>query len=1086
VSNSLLDDQLNVYLPNAVTFVFELLIDRLNDSKQNNFRGNTGIWSLFNKTWRFQDKQPKIRNRSFQSLRFGEVISSALQLIDKDEESINIISETFTLVRLGSAIIIPQDNSLQILASYLQLIQGSFNEKRIKDIISFFNASSNTESYTPKFITLFVSTVLPYILSIIQSLSAQPLIALIRKTVLYKDNLSNLKVNVDLLLERDVSGRSLVCFYKLIVDTTSKNDIETLEHIFNRISKKFPETSEALLEYISCTKRTLSQPFLLNIFDAEFGQPKQNWKLVHSVLELDIEVGIKHAEKIMNALERQEYENYVSIGQEIIDGHVRARELISFFQLWTQFLSKNSRKWGSSEFCKVVSKSITTLSSTQLKQLVESLMKEKSQSMILALTTIIQGLFSVRNKIVMAQAKEVFTPIFGSDEASDDLWNIRYQLLCLYEDIISEEHMAQLTSKNIKSAALYQCYTFFRIRELIEYDTKSVIKSFMKFVRSEHDVPILKMIFERWFVLLNQLFQKDQVDQLVSYLLEHKGLTLEVIANHAIFEQAILVGSIITNITASIDTSSAVSQFQVTLLKSIPIQCYPRRVKVPLLDSLTDRYLEAPSDLLLDTILHILQTPTFKSKVESDLQTISQIVQNKPESKLFESMWRQRISNIKESQNLEFLEQAIKFIGNGLSKRKDLSPTMYMAFTVLSSGIQDIDTSSLQSKFIESSKSLLNSYISKSAQKNTSSISWLLKVLYKLDLKKEDFETLYPVLVKFGELIQSSKFLDTKANLFLLLTKYKEDDSSVVFLESLYVVLRETGVPNDALMPGLTHSLSKLSDNQFDQLLLNVIHSIQHCDQSVFVIEILTCYWATFQRSNKRSQELLVKSVSKIASSIAFIQNSSLVMILHSLRSLLVEKTWIISQYGLELVIALLSRATDELDLNDSQAEECFTSITLCMSNILLFHRYRLSGRHHIVMSLFTSLMKQLTRKGCKSVLQHSKVAAESYQRLLANLCEPPQSKESHNDSLSSTVSVIKRSLRKHLHVLLLSYIHLSLTFSFEVEVREVLLPGIFGIFDVLSDSELLLVSTSLDYSGRVYYRKLYDEYKKVGKWQTD
>jgi nucleolar pre-ribosomal-associated protein 2 len=1068
--------------------VFELLIDRLNDSKQNKFRGNTGIWRLFNKTWRFQDKQPKLRNRSFQNLRFGEVISSALKLIDKDEESINIISETFTLVRLGSAIIIPQENSLQILASYLQLIKGSFNEKHINDIISFFNASSNTESYTPKFITLFVSTVLPSILSIIQSLSAQPLIALIRKTVLYKDNLSNLKVNVDLLLECDVSGPSLVCFYKLIVDTISRNDIETLEHIFNQISKKLPEISEALLEYISCTKRTLSQPFLLNIFDAEFAQPRQNWKLVHSVLALDIEVGIKHAEKIMSALERQEYQNYVSIGQEIIDGHVRARELISFFQLWTQFLSKNSQKWGSLEFCKVVSKSITTLSSTQLKQLVGSLMKEKSQSRLTALTTIIQGLFFVREKAAMTQAKEIFTPIFCSDEDSDDLWNIRYQLLCLYEDIISEENMAQLTSKKIKSASatLNQCYTFFRIRELIEYDTKSVIKSFMKFVRSEHDAPILKMIFGRWFVLLSQLFQKDQVDELVSYLLEYEGLTLQVIANHAIFEQAILVGSMIANITASIDTSSAVSQFQVTLLKSIPIQCYPRRVKIPLLDSLTDRYLETPSDLLLDTILHILQTPTFKSKVESDLKTICQIVKNNPQSKFFETMWRQRISNIKESQNLEFLEEVIKFAEKGLSKSKDLSPVMYMAFTVLSSGIQDIDTSSLQSKFIESSKSLLNSYISKSAQKNTSGISWLLKVLYKLDLKREDFETLYPALLKFGELVQSSEFLDTKANLFLLLTKYKDDDSSIVFLESLYIVLRETGVPKDALIPGLTHSLSKLSDDQFNQLLLNVIHSIQHCDQSVFIIEILTCYWATFRRSNKRSQELLVKSVSKIASNIVFIQNSSLVILLHSLRSLLVEKTWIISQYGIELIMALLSRATDELDLSDSQAEECFTSITLCMSNTLLFHRYRLSSRHHIVMSLFTSLMKQLTRQRCKSVLQHSKVAAESFQRLLANLCEPPQSKESHTDSLSSAVSVIKRSLRKHLHVLLLSYIHLSLKFSFEVEVREVLLPGIFGIFDVLSDSELLLVSTSLDYSGRVYYRKLYDEYKKVGKWQTD
>lgn len=1088
MGNALVDNELQVYLPNALSFVFELLVDRLNVSKSTEFRGNADIWKLFNKTWKLQEHDQKARNRTFQALRFGEAVAVALKALEHNEESIATITETLNLVRLGSTLINSQDSAIQILSGYLQLIDSSKTEQRIRDIVSFFKASVSVENYTPKFITAFVVSVLPGILSVIDSSIAYPLISLIKRTVLYKDNLAHLKDNTDLLLKQQVSDSAIVHFYKLIVNALSKSDIETLELIYTKITQSHPETSESMLEYISQTKRTLSQSFLLDVFETEFSKKQQNWSVIQSVLELDIEVGIKHAEKIMKCLEEQDSTNYIAIGKEVIDAHVRARELETFFKLWTTLLKNSSTKWGTLEFRKMVSQSITTLSSTQLKSLIEMLLADESSSKYEVLSTVIQGLFTIKNKIVLRDVKQILKSVFNLAEDIDIIWTMRYQLLCLYEDILPQIELETLCKQDVNKPSIHKFYTLFRIREMFQFDTTPVIKQFMNFVKSNHDSKTLNMIFQRWFVLINQLFHREDVDKLVSYLLQDEPLTLQVLGNHHLFEQTNMVESLITIITDAVKKRS-VSQFHLTILQNIPIQCYPRRVKVPLLDSLTKKYLKLNSEgeLYLQTIIHILQTPTFKSQVESDIETISKIVEREPQSLLFETVWIQRISNFKEEQSLKFAQECIDFVSKGLKKSKDFSNSMYMCFTILSSPSSSLDVSLLQHQFIEFSKTLLSSYLKKSPANNINNTSWLFRVLYTLDLQQNDFNKLYPSLLSFAQSIQSSEYSDTKASLFLLLAKYKKETSSVEFFESLYIVLRQQGVSKEKVMDGLSSILSSLDDEQFNEGLVSAIASVIPTGQLPFILEIITCYLSSLRRSNIRAQELLVKCLSIIATNLHSLDTQSLLIVVQSLKALLVEKSWIIAQYGLELIITLITRIIDQLDLGDQNAEECYISVSLCMSSILLHQRYRLSNRHHIILALFTSLMKSLTKKRSSvSTLQGSRSAAESYSRLLNNLCEPPQMKESQSDSLNSATQMLKKALRRHLHVLLLTYINCSLKYSFEPEIREVLLPGIFGIFDVLSDNELLLVSTSLDYSGRVYYRTLYDDYKKMGKWKTD
>lgn len=1077
VSNSLLDDELNVYLPNAVSFVFDLLVDRLNDKKQVKYRASTQVWQLFNKAW--LQLEAKVRNRSFKSFRFGECVADALTRLSSDGETISTITQTLNLVRLSS-LVNAQEHAVEILDSYIKLVRKSVKEQDIKDIVSFFRASMSIEKYTPKFITSFVASALPSILDILDSPGSEPLLAVIKRTVLSKDSLVNLRHNVDILLEQDVSGNSLIYFYSMVVDTLSKSDIDTLEHIYSKIVALHPETSGRLLGYITETKRTLSPAFLLQVFDAEFSKEEQDWKLIHSVLKLDIEIGTKNGEQIMRALQSQSFDGYIAVGEEIIDAHIRARELGAFFQLWTKLLSTDT-KWGAAEFCQVVSKSIPMLSATQLKVLAEDLLSNTLSSKYTALTAVLQGLFSVRDKMILKQAKDIFKPVFLIEEGSDDLWLLRYQLLCLFEDIVSTEELAALAKPKPKSATLYHFYTLFRIRELIPFETKYLVKYFMKFVKSNHGDSLLQMLFERWFVIVNEIFPQDHIDLLVSFLLNADAIAIGVLDNSHLLEQPNITESLIIQISASIKETSSVSELHISILRMIPIQCYPRRVKVPLLNTLTGRYLKV-KDMDFGVIQHILQTPTFKSGIESDIDTISAVVSRDPKSSLFITLWEHRASNLKDVANLKFLQSLANHVMEGLTSANGLSVYMFMAHSILSSPVDGVDISGLKDAFIENSRTLLTGYSNK-PKKNIQNTSWLLGVLYELDISQTEFSQLCPVLVKFGDQIQRSGHIETMSSLFLLFTKYKV--GSFGYLQSLYIVLRQLGVRRDQLTDGLSRLLSDVENDQFTQSFYEVIGSIDQ-EYQEYVLEIVKCYWTSIQRSNEHAQSIFVKCLSILASHLGAMTSDFRISVFHSLRALLVEKTWIITQYGLELIIAVLTIAADQLSLDDSLAEECFTSISMCMSNILLFHRYRLSNRHHIVLSFFTSLLRALTKQKTNSLLQKSKVAAESYQRLLSNLCEPPQVKESHSNSLSSGTSDIKRALRKHLHVLLMTYVHLALKFSFEAEVREALLAGVFGIFDVLSDSELQLVSTSLDYSGRVYYRTLYDEYKKVGKWQTN
>ena len=145
------------------------------------------------------------------------------------------------------------------------------------------------------------------------------------------------------------------------------------------------------------------------------------------------------------------------------------------------------------------------------------------------------------------------------------------------------------------------------------------------------------------------------------------------------------------------------------------------------------------------------------------------------------------------------------------------------------------------------------------------------------------------------------------------------------------------------------------------------------------------------------------------------------------------------------------------------------------VSYVVLFHRFRLSRRYHLVVGAVSRLMARMPRE---------KAAASALARLLVALCDPQtQALARDSDLLTSEANIYKKAVRRHAHVLLVNYIHQQLADPMANAVTEALRPGIFSVFSLLSGAELNLVNQCLDSLGRAYYRTLYSAYKDQGKW---
>lgn len=1104
-ANNLLDNNINVYLPNKDAFIFDLVCDRLNDNSTfKSWKFNPATWKLILRVWTVLDKPT--RTKTFNKVKFIDLLVTIFRS-DADESLLQSVFEFIKVVKQDSFIDIDENLAIALLSSYVDLLL-KVNSPLVQEwspiIIEIYQLPQHiiTYSTSKKTYTKFINECVP---GLLKYLSGHPSESFSRIIVngLFIDSLSSyFKQNIEHLLKNDeLTAESVTLLFKITIDTMSVKNIKLCEELFTSITKttKFNGLAEQLLSTLAKVNKSLSNEFFKSIYVEEVDSKTDiNWKLVTYLFKLDIELAMENSSKIFSKLSSKvDKDDLLSIGKAILDSYSRGRELHEFFMsVWISAI-KQDKFWTTSSFVDLVAGHINILSSSQLIKLIGDLFTSniETDSLLPAATAIIKGLIMCPLTKIEAIKPLILEHSAFFANKSQQFWEIRYYLLCLYGD---EQVLSQTIFDNAAIGNKYFFYTLFRYIEITSTNNSVHFQSFIDFL-SKNPLEV-SYTLERWIVLINTFFTKEQVNELTHIIFKNYSypdlLKYFDLNGEYFFEQKHLTNGLVLFISEELTTHPKLIQ----IIQLIPIQCFEKSPKKKLLESLYELATESKSANLEArlSIRHLLKQPSFRSKLEMNFDKLLLLLETAtPESKdvsfdIAKLVVGNHLQQISTKENKEYFLNAFKDLNKFFATYKpgkSVPPRFEISVIFISTikTLQDLkpQVDELVENFMKAAKSALK-YLSK--KKSIDSINWYISsMVLVLDICKYDANVQELVKLVGKQMYDSNEI---RTNLFKLVTRIAEPTlQDAVHIVTLFFAL--DSAYDLKITHDLTIYLKKLSFEEeiFDSIFSFVVDSSVEstpANMSTFV-KLFTCLISCIRKEQENGSHKLIQFLSMILSNFTKLDYTSLDDILVLLKSSLTTQPWLFNQYALETILTLITKTTFAFTtLPGQEAVTVYVHATQVMSHILLFHRYKLSSRHHLVMSTFVSLLEALSYKNHNKFLSSSKEAAASYSRLLSNLCEPSNSSGKENNSLNTSSALIKRALRRHVPMLLVNYVYFNLKYNFQTIVNDEIISGIYSIFDVLSQTELQLVNSSLDIPGKTYYSTLYSNYKEHGKWKDN
>lgn len=1128
IVSEIFDSNTDIYFPNKEVFVLELIVDRWNDQKQLEFKLDYRIWELFNRMWKLLASDSH-RKKIFKNLKFVPHLIQTLSSIENDTDLyINVFLETITLLNSCLTVEVSTENENKIIGSTLRLLLKSgvvelqFRNRLIREVTTFTNFTRNRET-NPKIATAFVMELFLPTLQYITLFpsdehdeSTKTLTAYIGR-FLFSEQIDCTKQLEKFISAygQELSVETITTLFRTCIQFLSRSDFTQLEKIFTLLVKVQPSVAPVLLSDLSISKKTMSQQFLENLFNEAHSALTTSdnegaWSLIGNILELDIEVGILNTKVLMDSLAKENITpQVVRTWSKLVQCHINAREYMQFLAIWKDY-SEDEQKSNcfltEPSFFKVISENVPSLSTTQLRQLLSELVDEiildiTQITTIHVLTVILSG-FHKLSYMILPEFKLILSKIFEVEGHSSEFWNLKYHILEIYDDVIPEEQLAQIDGSFVKNAIKNKqvssdfFFSIFKLRELKEFDLSTTVHEFSKFVTTlspTETTDVIKQLFQRWSSLVNLTFDKESLQKLVNILLQDSNIgLLEILfKDDDFFEESNILYFLVEKMSTMHENGLAMKYFT-----QIPIQCINKSVRVETINRITEkRHL---GDQEVSVLCHLLSNPTFKSNIETDFNRLANVICQDSntylfENRLFETIWNNHLSQLKETNSLNFVEGFISKLSQGMEKEFELNNFQMAFYAIKGNTALHQGLSTLRDQFISHAIHKLSK--SKDVFQETRLFSWLLRSLYYVCQKKSSAkdERLSKLVNELAKHLKKTTSLDKQlfTSFFLLYSIVYQD--KLEYLLAHYVVLRQMGIPSDDISPGVISVIEKsLEDgfHGFNNAFDTVIQSFSQLSGGVTdsILELYIHFSVRLTKDNEVGTKLFVRSVSEFYTNCdSFIgKKDSILTVINCYKSLLITKNWLFPQFCMESLFPLsLKLNIASVCQKHENNDDIFVATTQLLSSILLFHRYRLSNRHHLINTSLCTLLG-LISENSKYGLTHT--SARSLARLINNFCEPSNisNNNSTKSSLTSKVSAIKRPLRKYLPVLLLKYIHLAINSPFEIAVKQELVIGIYSIFDVLSQDELLIVNASLDNPGRTYYRTLYTEYKKRGKWHDD
>ncbi|GAV54386.1 hypothetical protein ZYGR_0AL01180 [Zygosaccharomyces rouxii] len=1118
-------DELDLYFPNKEVFILELIQDRWNDQKLINFKKDYKIWKLYNDIFS-KVTDDTIRKKLLKDLRFVPHLMKALEVVDSDIPEILIELERIcVLINSMIRVEVSAENAITILGKTLGLIQrtDSDHETLVLQVINLTDISNFAQVSSKMSDCYCRELLLPTIKYFVKFGSELTLLSNFLSKFLFEPSMDPVQL-LESFVGRNYSqldSEDCILIFEKSMQCLSKQNFSMLEKIFTVITSTQKQLAPSLLKKLSISKKTMSQEFLDQLLSESLRDAKYDhsfWSLLLHILDLDVEIGIQNFDQLIKLVVEWKDKNFESIEKlwgKLIQCFINAREFLGFLEKIQTYCGEQRESsiflLQDPNFANKISNNVSTLSVAQLKVIITNLMdgilsgsSNTSDIGGLVLKLILKGL-SRLSYISLPELKPAVAKVFEvqADHPSK-LWEIWYLAMEVYDDIVPldslesiEKQLSLFFSLGTKPKELF--YYFLKLREYTTFDLGPLSDTLLQFLQestTETRRVVLRDIFSNWYSLLNSSLPRNSLEQLTNFLVSEDCIDLlnELFEDDNIFEEPNVIYFLVQKLQERSDQQNYVLQ-----LRRIPIQCINKTVRSDLINSLSSK--KVITNLDIELIGHLLSNPTFKSRIERQTDSLYFLLSHTTEKLTYENVavekvWQNHLGQLKETNSINFIQEGSQFIFRGMNENTDNIVYFQMAFLALKvcrSTVLD----PLKKEFVEKCFQML----SNAEIQDIAVVIWFLRALYyvfKLDNNciSKDKSAQRTVSDICRSIKTSDKGIQKELLTSIFLLYSTTYDGKLEYLYAHYMVLRQWGIESKELLPAIEDVLSDTSKTnlvEFNQVFGNLTFSLGSC-KSNFNEGLLELYRIQIEHLEKENQigtHLFVRSLSEFYTNCEDFKSARIpvLQLLTTLQSLLVSKPWLFSQYCIEMMFPLCLKLIATFFEGSDTNDDLFISIVKIISNILLAQGVKLTNRHHL-MNSFLCVCLELIADYKNTGL--SSQSAKSLSRLISNYVEPSSSgnnysnKHSNKNTLSSTIGLQKKLLRKYVPVLLIKFIHLSIYRPFESPARKELASGVYAIFDLISQAELNMINSILDHAGRQYFKSLYAEYKKVGKWDAN
>lgn len=785
--------------------------------------------------------------------------------------------------------------------------------------------------------------------------------------------------------------------------------------------------------------------------------------------------------------------------------------------------------------------------------------QESGNTDLLPLITLVKCLISGPERLlVTVNYENLETLLTFADENKDPkLWELKYLVLSVDENLAlkyKEQYYEQL--KNLKLSKrdhpdlwFYSSQVGFRIAEVTEVDCE-LAADYLKYLRKHKDSPILdlKRIATRWIVLAGAKFTDDELEALCEMYLQYTDAFLQLVSQDVFYDQPRVFKHMVDMLIKEFEKTP---DDAFTLAKAVgyfPPELFTKQMRLSeeklvnvLCQLEIDKYEKRPSIQLTEKMLivrkaltRLLKQPTGLSKLETKFEELEELLERRfthyslemdgLSTEISERVLRYHAQHFKSGnkESEEFIKTAIKRLLK-LQQTKIIKPKenakvakylwiLKLSCIVISEllDLVDFETEGFQESTIAGASHILELFSKTMDDFDSIEVALSLKHVTEMagNVKNHDLTPLFNSASALFE--QSVKGLSNKQKApgglakqaFLLLCETAGEKNDAMFITSRFIFL-SIFEEVESLFKSYTRFLAKLDSENLRQLYDAVVFECFSATNGIEYeyVETLNALFSVVERDSSLDHNTFTKIISMTSERCSLFSERSLLSFLQLVRMVLREKTWLISQYGLELLLSMICKinSTQVPHFSTSSekiSEKIYVEMTWVVSSVLLFHRHRTNGRHHLVMQVFKSLLRSLTNKTDLKQdradwlrPQMGLACSEAYARLLSNLCEPNiQSirERGGKNNLTSSSAQAKKELSKYIHVLLLSYCQFTLNPRFAKDIAESLRPGFYSVLDVLGPEGQRFASSLMDPSTRDIFRSIYDDYVKNGRWREE